>query len=103
MENRIRLTFRNVNRTPFRRRLSFILGPGVNGHGARMNFSLSPHLEELEEALLLLEERDQIRAMRRDRLLQEIATGLYQADNRQLVDQGEVFRALRRKPSSANE
>jgi antitoxin ParD1/3/4 len=85
-----------------------------------MNFSLSPHLEELvrqkvergqyesfrqvvEEALLLLEERDQIRAMRRDRLLQEIATGLYQADNRQLVDQGEVFRALRRKPSSANE
>jgi antitoxin ParD1/3/4 len=85
-----------------------------------MNFSLPPHLEALvrrkvergqyesfrqviEEALQLLEERDQVRALRRERLLQEIAKGIYQADNRQLVDRGEVYRALRRKPSSANE
>ena len=85
-----------------------------------MNISLPPHLEELvrqkveggayesfgqviEEALRLLEERDHVRSMRRDRLLEEIAKGLYQADNRQLVDQGEVFRALHRKPASANE
>ena len=85
-----------------------------------MSFSLPPLLEELvrrkiesgqydsvtqvvEAALLLLEERDQVRAIRRDRLLQEIAKGLYQADNRQLVDRDEVFRALRRKPASANE
>jgi antitoxin ParD1/3/4 len=85
-----------------------------------MNISLPPHLEELvrqkvergeydsfgqviEDALRLLEERDHVRSMRRDRLMQEIAKGLYQADNRQLVDQGEVFRALHRKPESANE
>ena len=85
-----------------------------------MSFSLPPHLEDLvrrkiesgqydsvsqviEAALSLLEEREQVRAMRRDRLLQEIAKGVYQADNRQLVERAEVFRALRRKPSSANE
>ena len=85
-----------------------------------MSFSLPPHLEELvlqkvacgqydsvrqviEEALLLLEERDRVRVIRRDRLIDEIAKGIYQADNRQLVDRAEVYAALRRKPSSANE
>jgi antitoxin ParD1/3/4 len=85
-----------------------------------MSFSLPPHLEELvlqkvasgqfdsigqviEEALLLLEERDRIRVIRRERLIDEIAKGIYQADNRQLVDRAEVYSALHRKPSSANE
>jgi antitoxin ParD1/3/4 len=85
-----------------------------------MSFSLPPHLEELvlqkvasgqydsvrqviEEALLLLEERDVIRVIRKDRLVDEIAKGIYQADNRQLVDRAEVYRALHRKPASANE
>jgi antitoxin ParD1/3/4 len=85
-----------------------------------MSFPLPPHLEDLvrrkiesgqydsvsqviEAALSLLEERDQVRAIRRERLLREIVKGLYQADNRQLVDRAEVFRALRRKPASANE
>ena len=85
-----------------------------------MNFSLPPHLEALirqkvergeyesyrqvmEEALQLLEERDAVRALRRERVLAEIAKGLYQADNRQLVGQEEVFRALARKPAAAGE
>ena len=85
-----------------------------------MSFSLPAHLEALirqkvergeyesfrhvlEEALLLLAERDQVRRIRRERLLAEIAKGIYQADNRQLVDRSEVFRVLRRKPASANE
>jgi len=57
----------------------------------------------MEEALHLLEERDRIRVMRRERLVDEIAKGIYQADNRQLVDRAEVYAALRRKPASANE
>ena len=82
-----------------------------------MNISLPPHLEKLvrqkvehgeydsfpqviERALYLLAERDHVRSMRRDRLREEIAKGLYQADNRQLVDQAEVFRALHKKPAS---
>ena len=85
-----------------------------------MSFSLPPHLEELvlkkvasgqydsvrqviEEALLLLEERDLVRVIRKDRLVEEIAKGIYQADNRQLVDRAEVYGALHRKPASANE
>ena len=83
-----------------------------------MNISLSPRLEELvqqkvasgtygsfsqviEEALFLLEERDQALTMRRARLLDEVAMGIDQADNRQLVDSDEVFRTLRRKPISS--
>jgi len=82
-----------------------------------MNFSLPPHLQSLirqkvesgfydsynqvvEEALSLLIERDQMLSMRRDGLLKEIAKGVYQADNRQLVGSPEVFRSLRKKPSS---
>jgi antitoxin ParD1/3/4 len=85
-----------------------------------MNISLSPKLEELvrqkvasgiydsfkqviEEALFLLEERDQARSMRRERLLEEIAIGINQADNRQLVDSNEVFRSLHKKPNSSDE
>lgn len=85
-----------------------------------MSFSLPPHLEALvrrkvesgqydsfgrviEEALLLLQERDQVETLRRERLREEIAKGLYQADNRQLVEREEVFRALRRKPAASTE
>ena len=84
-----------------------------------MNISLPSRLEDLirqevesgrydsfsqviGEALLLLEERDHVRLMRRDRLLQEIAKGVYQADNRQLVGHAEVFQGLRRKPESSD-
>ena len=85
-----------------------------------MSLSLPPHLEALvrrkvesgqydsfghviEEALLLLQERDQVETLRRERLREEVARGLYQADNRQLVDREEVFRALHRKPATASE
>jgi len=85
-----------------------------------MSLSLPPHLEALvrrkvesgqydsfgqviEEALLLLQERDQVEKLRRERLREEVARGLYQADNRQLVDREEVFRALHRKPATASE
>ncbi len=85
-----------------------------------MNISLSPKLEEslrrkiesgqyesfaqiITEALLLLEEREQVRELQRDRLLTEIAKGVYQADNRQLVDFDEVLRGLQRKTATATE
>ena len=85
-----------------------------------MSLSLPPHLEALvrrkvesgqydsfgqviEEALLLLQERDQVDKLRRERLREEVARGLYQADNRQLVEREEVFRALHRKPATASE
>jgi antitoxin ParD1/3/4 len=85
-----------------------------------MSLSLPPHLEALvrrkvesgqydsfgqviEEALLLLQERDQVETLRRERLREEVARGLYQADNRQLVEREEVFRALHRKPATASE
>ena len=57
------------------------------------------HAQVIHEALILLEERDQIRANRTERLLREIANGIDQANNRQLVDALEVFRALRVKAS----
>ena len=83
-----------------------------------MNISLPPRLESLirkkvdsglyeshsqviEEALFLLEERDHVRSMRRDRLLEEIAKGIYQADNRHLVESEEVLQSLRKKPGSS--
>ena len=83
-----------------------------------MNISLPPRLETLirqkvesgfyesfsqviEEALYLVEERDHVQSMRRERLLEEIAKGIYQADNRHLVDSSEVFRTLRKKPTSS--
>ena len=76
-----------------------------------MTFSLTLELEDLirrkvasglydspthviEDALMLLEERDQLRTLRRERLLGELAGGIFQADNRQLVDGPEVFQGL---------
>lgn len=53
----------------------------------------------IREALILLEERDQIRDLRKERLLLEIAVGINQANSRQLVDGLEVFRRLRSKAS----
>lgn len=51
----------------------------------------------VREALILLDERDQTRALRRERLLRELAIGIDQANDRQLVDAMEVFRQLRQK------
>ena len=53
----------------------------------------------IREALILLEERDRIRDLRKERLLLEIAVGINQANSRQLVDGLEVFRRLRSKAS----
>lgn len=55
------------------------------------------YAQVIQEALILLEERDQTRRFRTDRLLTEIANGIDQANNRQLVDALEVFRTLRSK------
>ena len=55
------------------------------------------HAQVIQEALILLEERDQTRALRTERLLKEIANGIDQANDRQLVDALEVFRTLRNK------
>jgi antitoxin ParD1/3/4 len=55
----------------------------------------------LREALILLDERDHTRVLRRERLLRELAIGIDQANDRQLVDGLEVFRRLRNKASEA--
>ena len=85
-----------------------------------MTLSLSAQLEELirrkvkagmydsasqvvEEALLLLEERDHIRSLRRERLLGELAAGIFQAENRQLIGSDDVFAGLSRQASVADE
>ncbi len=52
----------------------------------------------IREALTLLDERDRTRALRHERLLRELAIGIDQANDRQLVDGLEVFRRLRNKP-----
>ena len=57
----------------------------------------------LEEALLLLEERDNLRLIRRERLVRELADGVFQADNRQLVDGEEVIRGLNSKTGPLDE
>jgi hypothetical protein len=57
----------------------------------------------IQEALILLEERDQTRGLRTDRLLKEIANGIDQANNRQLIDALEVFRTLRVKAAERAE
>lgn len=81
-----------------------------------MNVSLPPDLDNMirakletglydswtqviREALILLDERDQLRALRMERLLRELAIGIDQANDRQLVDGLEVFRRLRNKAS----
>ena len=53
----------------------------------------------IREALILLDERDQTRALRRERLLRELSIGIDQANDRQLVDALEVLRQLRNKAS----
>jgi len=53
--------------------------------------------EIIREALILLDERDQTRVVRHERLLRELAIGIDQANDRQLVDGLEVFRRLRNK------
>ena len=77
-----------------------------------MNVSLTPRLVELvhekveaglytsaseviREGLRLLEERDQLRAARLERLRGEIAVGLEQADRGELVGAQELFSHLR--------
>ncbi len=55
----------------------------------------------IREALILLDERDRTRALRQERLLRELAIGIDQANDRQLVDSLEVFRRLRNKASEA--
>jgi antitoxin ParD1/3/4 len=56
-------------------------------------------LQVIREALILLDERDQVRVLRRERLLRELAIGIDQANDRQLVDGLEVSRRLRNKAS----
>jgi antitoxin ParD1/3/4 len=53
----------------------------------------------IREALILLDERDRTRALRQERLLRELAIGIDQANDRQMVDGLEVFRRLRNKAS----
>jgi antitoxin ParD1/3/4 len=91
-----------------------------NSPGAPMTFSLTAELENLirrkvtsgsydspaqvvEEALMLLEERDHLRALRRDQLLRELADGVFQADNRQLVEGAQVFQGLVNKARATDE
>ena len=81
-----------------------------------MNVALPPDLEQMirgkvasgqydswmqviREALILLDERDHTRVLRRERLLSVLAVGIDQANDRQLVDGLEVFRRLRTKAS----
>lgn len=61
------------------------------------------YTQVIQEALILLDERDQTRIFRTQRLLQEIANGIDQANNRQLVDGLEVFRTLRIKATERAE
>ena len=85
-----------------------------------MAFTLSPEIEEsirrkvrsgdyesagqvIEEAMALLEERDHLQALRRDRLLEALADGVFQADNRQLVAATEVFRGLAAQAAASDE
>lgn len=85
-----------------------------------MTFSLTAELENMirlkvgsgsydspaqviEEALMLLEERDHLRAIRRERLLRELADGVFQAANRQLMDGMQVFQGLANRASFADE
>ncbi len=57
----------------------------------------------VEEALLLLEERDHLTQVRRERLLRELASGVFQANNRQLVDGAQVFAGLQNQANATGE
>jgi antitoxin ParD1/3/4 len=77
-----------------------------------MNVSLTPELEEfvrrkvesgmylsasevVREALRLLDEQDKLRQVRRDELRRDIAAGIAQADQGELLDGAEVFGRLK--------
>jgi len=91
----------------------------LSGHSTLpiMNIPLSKDLEELirrkvesreylsaghviEEALSLLEERDQVADLRRARLIRRLAFAVSQANSRQLVSMSEVFAGLARKSNA---
>jgi antitoxin ParD1/3/4 len=91
-----------------------------NEEGSKLNFLLSQELEDLirrrlatglyqsasevvEEALHLLEEREVIVQLRRDRLLGDLAEGISQANSRQLVDADEVMKGLAAKANPFEE
>lgn len=57
--------------------------------------------EVIVEALTLLEEREHVRALRRDRLLRDLADGVFQADNHHYVDAPVMFEGLAAKAASA--
>jgi antitoxin ParD1/3/4 len=76
-----------------------------------MNVQLSPELEAfvrakveageysssaqvIEEALMLLDDRDHVMVVRRERLLRVLADGVSQANNHQLIDAADVYRGL---------
>lgn len=48
----------------------------------------------IEEALMLLEERDHVMVVRKERLLRLLADGVAQANSRQLIDAVDVYRGL---------
>ena len=85
-----------------------------------MNFLLSQELEDLirrrlatglyqsasdvmEEALHLLEEREVVVQVRRDRLLRDLSEGISQANSRQLVDAEDVMKGLAAKSNPFEE
>lgn len=85
-----------------------------------MAFSLTKELEDLirrkvssgdyaspaqviEEALQLLEERDHLRNLRRERLIADLAGGILEADNRQWVEADRVFESLVARANAADE
>lgn len=82
-----------------------------------MNIPLSRELEDLirrkvaskdylsashvvEEALRLLDERDQVLVLRQQRLLQQLANAVSQANSRQLIGAEEVFAGLAAKAAA---
>jgi antitoxin ParD1/3/4 len=50
--------------------------------------------EVIEEALMLLDDRDHVIVARRERLLRILADGVAQATNHQLIDASDVYRGL---------
>jgi antitoxin ParD1/3/4 len=61
------------------------------------------YAQVIEDGLLLLEERDHVMIVRRERLLRELSNGIAQANDRQLIDAEDVYRGLADKSSSYGE
>lgn len=57
----------------------------------------------VEEAMLLLEEHDQLRQLRLERMRRELADGVFQANSRNLVGREQVFAGLSRQADNAIE